>query len=142
MMLFKFLAAVGALGVAIGSAASPEQLPGSGTNVRDEGRRLFTAYCSSCHGLGARGDGPAADSLRVRPADLTQLMKGTDGAFVAERVRASIDGRDRNIKAHGSIEMPVWGDAFKRREDLNEDAIKARIDALVNYLRSIQQRAG
>jgi hypothetical protein len=83
-----------------------------------------------------------ADDLKVRPADLTQLGKATDGAFIAERIQRMIDGRDRYIKGHGSIEMPVWGDAFKRRDGLSEEAIKARIGAIVRYLQSIQQRLG
>ena len=40
------------------------------------------------------------------------------------------------------MEMPVWGDAFKWREGLPEDGIRARIDALVRYLETIQERAG
>jgi hypothetical protein len=35
--------------------------------------------------------------------------------------------------------MPVWGDAFKRSgQGGSEDAIKARIDALVEHIRSLQ----
>ncbi|HEY3847717.1 MAG TPA: CopD family protein, partial [Acetobacteraceae bacterium] len=35
------------------------------------GEALFAANCTSCHGADARGDGPAAKSLPVPPADLT-----------------------------------------------------------------------
>jgi putative copper export protein/mono/diheme cytochrome c family protein len=35
------------------------------------GEALFAADCTSCHGADARGDGPAAKSLPVPPADLT-----------------------------------------------------------------------
>ena len=35
------------------------------------GARLFAANCTACHGADARGDGPAAKSLPVPPADLT-----------------------------------------------------------------------
>lgn len=35
------------------------------------GAALFAANCISCHGADARGDGPAAKSLPVPPADLT-----------------------------------------------------------------------
>jgi hypothetical protein len=35
--------------------------------------------------------------------------------------------------------MPVWGDAFKRSvEGYSEKAVKARIEAIVDYLRSLQ----
>jgi hypothetical protein len=38
--------------------------------------------------------------------------------------------------------MPVWGDAFRESPDgLTQEAVKARIDAIVRYLRAIQRRA-
>jgi hypothetical protein len=36
--------------------------------------------------------------------------------------------------------MPVWGAVFSRQEKGTDDAAAARIDALVTFLRSIQQR--
>ena len=51
-----------------------------------------------------------------------------------------VDGRDQSVRAHGSMEMPVWGDAFRRREGLGDDAARARIDAIVIYLGMIQER--
>jgi hypothetical protein len=83
----------------------------------------------------------AVDDFRIRPADLTQLVRLTDGAFLAARIQRIIDGRDRDIRAHGSFEMPVWGDAFKRRDSLSEEAVKSRIEAIVRYLESIQRRS-
>ena len=106
----------------------------------DSGRALFATYCASCHGLSGRGNGPAAEELRRRPADLTQLAKLNGGIFNGERIHSIVDGRA--VKAHGSMEMPVWGDAFKWREGLPEDAIKVRIEALVRYLETIQERPG
>jgi putative copper export protein/mono/diheme cytochrome c family protein/peroxiredoxin len=35
------------------------------------GQRTYDANCSACHGAYGYGDGPAADSLPVKPADLT-----------------------------------------------------------------------
>jgi hypothetical protein len=38
--------------------------------------------------------------------------------------------------------MPVWGDAFRStRDGLTEGSAKMRIDAIVRYLRGIQERA-
>ncbi len=35
--------------------------------------------------------------------------------------------------------MPVWGDAFKRSvEGYSEKAVKTRIQAIVEYLKSVQ----
>jgi putative copper resistance protein D len=36
------------------------------------GAALYTENCALCHGATGRGDGPAAASLPIRPADLTQ----------------------------------------------------------------------
>ena len=89
----------------------------------DEGRQLFVTYCASCHGTSGHGDGPAADILRVRPANLTQLAWRNGAVFPTARTERVIDGRD--VGAHGNPAMPVWGDAFKRREDL---AHRATVD--------------
>ena len=109
------------------------------TAIVENGRGLFAAYCASCHGVSGRGNGPAAEELRNRPADLTQFAKHNGGIFNGARIHSIVDGRA--VKAHGTMEMPVWGDAFKWREGLPEDAIKARIEALVRYLETIQERA-
>jgi mono/diheme cytochrome c family protein len=108
------------------------------TALVDGGRDLFATYCASCHGLTGRGNGPAAEELRRRPADLTQLAKQNGGMFNGARVHTIVDGRA--VKAHGTMDMPIWGDAFKWREGLPEDAIKRRIEALVRYLETIQER--
>lgn len=60
--------------------------------------------------------------------------------LASERVYRSIDGRD--VPFHGNREMPVWGDAFRRsRDGLTDEAVKARIEAIVRYLQGIQERA-
>jgi hypothetical protein len=79
-----------------------------------------------------------ADYLRFRPADLTLIAKHNAGKFDADAVYRIIDGRDR-VRGHGGTDMPVWGDAFKRSADgYSEKAVKARIQAIVNYLKTIQ----
>lgn len=125
--------------VSAGSAAQSQE--SAVAAAPSEGRTLFLTYCSSCHGTSAHGDGPVADDLRVQPADLTQLAKRADGAFLAARIQRIIDGRDRSLRGHGSLEMPIWGDAFKRRDGLTEEAVRARIETIVAYLQSIQQRS-
>jgi mono/diheme cytochrome c family protein len=102
------------------------------------GDALFKTYCGSCHGKSAKGDGPLADSLRVRPADLTLIAKRNGGKFDPDKVYRIIDGRE-GVKFHGGTDMPVWGDAFKRSvEGSSEKAVKARIEAIVDYLKSVQ----
>ena len=122
------------------TAATRAQRP-SDTTVLESGRALFTTYCASCHGVSGRGHGPVAGELRHRPADLTQFAAQNGGVFNGARIHRFIDGRTV-ITAHGTMEMPVWGEEFKWREGLPENGINARVDALVQYLETLQERAG
>jgi len=117
-----------------------ETLQTAPARAGESGAPLFRTYCASCHGPDARGAGPLADQLRRLPPSLTSFAARNGGVFPGERVRRIIDGRD--VPSHGSTEMPLWGDAFRRsREGLSEAAAAARIDAIVRYLESIQERA-
>jgi mono/diheme cytochrome c family protein len=108
---------------------------------RAAGRDLYLTHCASCHGPSGRGDGPAADSMRRRPTDLTQFARANGGVFPSERTRNIIDGR--GVGAHGSVEMPVWGAVFKATgPNGGEAAARDRIDAIVAYLEAIQERQG
>jgi mono/diheme cytochrome c family protein len=104
-----------------------------------DGGSLFRSYCGSCHGKQAKGDGALAESLRVRPPDLTLIAKHNKGTFDADKVYRIIDGREP-VKGHGDSDMPVWGDAFKRTGDNSEKMVKARIDAIVAHLKSLQAK--
>jgi len=103
-----------------------------------QGKSLFRAWCRSCHGDAAKGDGPMAESLRVKPADLTLLSRKNGGQFYFGRVTAKIDGRE-DVRSHGSKDMPVWGEAFEvLDEEGGADGVREKINALAHYLRSIQ----
>ncbi len=128
------VAAAGAIALPTAWAQPPAEAVLSGTS----GDALFKTYCGSCHGKSAKGDGPLADSLRFRPADLTLIAKRNGGKFDSDKAYRTIDGRD-TIKGHGGTDMPVWGDAFKRSDEgYSEKAVKARIQSIVDYLKSIQ----
>jgi mono/diheme cytochrome c family protein len=100
------------------------------------GPDLFRAYCASCHGMDAKGNGPAAVALKAKVPDLTVLAKNNLGQFPDVRVRRAIMGDDV-IAAHGSREMPIWGPIFHQIEE-DVDRGNVRLDNLVKYLRSIQ----
>ena len=110
------------------------------TAVTESGRALFMTYCASCHGPSGHGDGPVGDALHVRPPNLALLAKRNGDQFVAARIERLIDGREV-MTAHGTMEMPIWGDAFKRREGLSDQSVKGRIEAIVRYLATIQERS-
>jgi len=101
-----------------------------------EGPDLFRAYCASCHGVDAKGNGPAASTLKAKVADLTVLSKNNKGQFPEARVRKMIMGDDI-VASHGSREMPVWGPIFHQIE-WDVDRGNVRLDNLVKYLQSIQ----
>jgi mono/diheme cytochrome c family protein len=136
-ILFTVTAALVAFGAGAGSAR--QVAPPSTLELRALGRTLYLNHCASCHGASARGDGPVADSLRVRPPDLTQFARRNGGVFPSAQATRIIDGRD--VGAHGSVEMPVWGNAFRATAS-EPDAARHRIEAIVHYLESIQERTG
>jgi mono/diheme cytochrome c family protein len=97
---------------------------------------LFQAYCAVCHGVDARGGGPAASSLKARVPDLTLLERRNGGEFPTARVRQIILG-DAVVAAHGSREMPIWAPVFHQVEG-DMDWGNVRLENLVKYLESIQ----
>ena len=104
------------------------------------GSGLFINYCASCHGPQAKGNGPMAEVLKIKPADLTTIAKRNGGKFPSDIVFRAIDGRNP-VKGHGGQDMPVWGNTFLRVEGgATPEVIRARIDSLVLYLESIQQK--
>lgn len=125
---------LGALDTASALAAGPDPAVG---------RQLYEQHCMVCHGVNGKGDGPLADDLKVRPADLTEYSRRRDGKFPEVEAREIIDGR-RRVRGHGGTEMPIWGRVFARGT-FGEVEVDAKLDALVAYLRSIQvgpQKAG
>jgi mono/diheme cytochrome c family protein len=130
-------------GLALGCTSEPaaEPAPGAPNPMLVEvGRSEFAQYCAACHGVDARGGGPAAAALAKPPADLTHIATRRGGVFPADDVAAWIDGR-LAPPAHGTREMPVWGVRFADGlppGELTQDLVRGRILTLVEYLRSIQ----
>jgi len=101
-----------------------------------KGPDIFRAYCASCHGKDAKGNGPAAVALKPKVPDLTRLAINNGGKFPEDRVRKTIMGDDA-LAAHGSREMPVWGPVFHQIEN-DTDWGNVRLANLTQYLKSIQ----
>ena len=57
----------------------------------------------------ALGDGPVAKTLVTPPANLRKLGDKYGMPLPAHKIAEFIDGRD-TPRAHGSHEMPVWGE--------------------------------
>ncbi len=132
------LLALGVVGLAVPSTRAGEENVRNVMSAADGGGELYRTYCASCHGIDATGDGPLARLLRHAPSDLTQLSKRNGGMFPAARVRRIVEGRD--VESHGDRDMPVWGDVFKKGDGRSTETASARLDAIVQYLASIQYR--
>ncbi len=108
------------------------------------GKQDFMENCASCHGTDGKGHGEALYVIpNVKPPDLTVLSKNNGGIFPTQRVYDSIDGRS-GIPQHNRFDMPFWGTTFQREGSeftpASEAEVKARIMAIVNYVKTIQQK--
>jgi len=103
------------------------------------GQQTYKHYCASCHGVGARGNGPAAFMLKTTPPDLTTLANRHGGKFPYDYVSDVLRFGTR-IRSHGSSDMPIWGPIFGSIDNYEEVAVRKRIKNLSDYLASLQQK--
>ena len=103
------------------------------------GKEMYTAYCAVCHGENGKGGGPAAEALKVPPTDLTQLSKNNGGKFPDMRVVSSIRG-ETTLPAHGTREMPIWGQLFWGMSHGHEGEVQQRTSNLTKYIESLQAK--
>lgn len=103
------------------------------------GENLYKAYCASCHGEDAKGNGPMAAWLKVAPSDLTRIAARNGGKFPLARVDRIISGEEALPSGHGTRAMPVWGPIFSQ-VTRDQDLGRVRIDNLARYLRDIQSQ--
>lgn len=114
-----------------------KRVPVSPTSAAS-GEQMFKTYCATCHGLDGRGTGPAAAALKKAPANLTELTERNSGKFPEMKVFNTIKG-DSEVSAHGSKDMPVWGDLFPSVSS-SQGEVQLRISNLTAYLKSIQTK--
>jgi mono/diheme cytochrome c family protein len=106
------------------------------------GKELYHQHCSVCHGEDAKGNGSMYDpesgepSRRVPPANLTVLSERNAGKFPADRVRDAIYSKGP-IPAHGTPDMPAWGDVFYSMKS-DPKSLEKRVRDLTAYIESIQ----
>jgi mono/diheme cytochrome c family protein len=99
------------------STAQPVAMP---VHKLTTGEVLFLRHCAGCHGAGARGDGPVATVLGLRPRNLRET-----GLFPEERDTAWI-----TRILHGKA-MPV------SMQSSSTIATDIEVDALVHHLRRL-----
>jgi mono/diheme cytochrome c family protein len=105
------------------------------------GSQMYVTYCAACHGASGTGTGPAATALKTAPPDLTLLSQKNGGVFPADHIY-SILKFGTKAPAHGTAEMPVWGDLMMSLNQSSADGdvvVHQRISNLTNYLKQIQK---
>jgi mono/diheme cytochrome c family protein len=104
-----------------------------------DGKVMYMNYCAVCHGKAGKGDGPAAEALKVAPPDLTMLAKKNNGEYPAIKVASTIRG-EANLPAHGSKDMPVWGKLFRSMSQGHEAEVQQRVTNLTDYIKEMQAK--
>jgi mono/diheme cytochrome c family protein len=105
------------------------------------GKEMYLKYCASCHGSEGRGDGPVSRDLKVKVPNLTLLRGNNKGAYPLDRVMSSIDG-SRTVRAHGTRNMPVWGEVFRQeyeKEKYTELTSLLKAKLIAEYVDTLQK---
>ena len=141
----RYFAAIGialaALALAPGSQAQETKIKKvEATYTKPySGSEMFQTYCAVCHGVDGKGNGPAASALKTAPANLTLLSQKHQGRFPTLEVREYIRG-DAATAAHGSRDMPMWGDVLKNVGSGGDSTMTLRIRNLSDYIEGLQQK--
>jgi mono/diheme cytochrome c family protein len=103
------------------------------------GQEMYKNYCAVCHAPDGKGNGPAAEALKVPPTDLTTLAEKNGGKYPALKVSAIIRGEE-TLAAHGSKDMPIWGKLFWSMSNGHEAEVQQRVANLNKYIESLQKK--
>ncbi len=88
-----------------------------------EGKKIYLTYCAACHGESGKGDGLAAGSMAVKPADHTngEVMNKQSDQFLFDIISKG------GAAVQKSPMMPGWGGQLKENQ----------IRDVVAYIRSL-----
>lgn len=98
-----------------------------------EGARLYTTYCSDCHGKDGKGPGRLAQVRGMSVPDLQFMARRNKGVFPLARVEKLLSGTSESPITHGGIEMPLWGTVLPHARG------ERSAHAVARYLESIQK---
>jgi mono/diheme cytochrome c family protein len=92
-----------------------------------EGKKLYATYCASCHGDQGKGDGVAARSLPVKPADHTNnaVMSQLSDKYLTDIITKG------GSAVNKSGFMPGWGSSLNAKQ----------VADVVAYVRSLANPA-
>jgi mono/diheme cytochrome c family protein len=137
MLLLALVCAVYAL-LAMAQQKEIKHVPVKPTSAAS-GQEMYNTYCAVCHGKDGKGAGPAAEALKATPTDLTTLAAKSGGKYPAERVSSAIRG-DVAVPAHGTKDMPVWGNLFWHMSQGHQGEVQLRVANLNKYIESMQAK--
>jgi mono/diheme cytochrome c family protein len=138
-LLLTTLAAAVAVGIGYADQSRTKVIIPVNKTSPTSGKQMFTSYCAPCHGVDAKGNGPAAAALKTQPTDLTGLSRNNRGKFPDTHIVAVMQFGS-NVQAHGTVEMPVWGPILGKMDMTNAQARQLRISNLSRDLESVQTR--
>ncbi len=109
------------------------------------GQMEYQAHCAACHGLEGLGDGPVGQVLKTPAPNLALIAARNGGVYSVQKVYDVIEG-STVIAAHGTRDMPLWGDRYRRssapvtpdQAAIANDMAQQRILSLVYYLGTLQ----
>ena len=115
------------------SISQNQSQPGSG-------KQMYKDYCAACHGMDGTGNGPAVQFLKIPPPNLTTMAVRHNEKSIILNVDAVLRFKNQS-KAHGTLEMPLWGQLFKSLENQNghPQLVELRIHNLSVYVQSMQK---
>jgi hypothetical protein len=133
VLLFAFLVVLlGFLGFVVDAVAQPKiQYVAAQAVLPPHGPEVYRAYCSSCHGITARGNGPAAPLLGEPVPDLT-MIAARDGRFDRSHVIAHVNlGPDAKP-------MPDWPTIMRTTYQNSPGAAHLAVRNVVVYVETLQ----
>jgi mono/diheme cytochrome c family protein len=139
MRLLRLIFLVAAFVILAGVIRSQEPHKNSGARPADigSGEKTFIKHCASCHGVDGSGNGPVARALKPAPTNLTTLSRKNQGKYPAGFV-STVLKFGRNLAAHGSQDMPVWGSLFKTIDPVHDPTGQKHVEDVVAYIESLQ----
>lgn len=113
----------------------------------DIGKIEYESKCATCHGVKGEGDGPMALNLTHKVADLRTLARANNGILPIADIYDVIVA-DKQLPAHGSREMPVWGREYRIEAATRSQAgsapgdresfVRSRVLAIIEYISRLQ----
>jgi mono/diheme cytochrome c family protein len=96
------------------------------TYEQQQGKILYTKYCSVCHGEQGKGDGFNAYNLDPKPRDFTdpRAMAGIDDATLLATITEGGKGVNK------SPLMPAWGGRMNKME----------IEYVIEYVKDVERQ--